>query len=340
MKVAILAAGADTGGQGIRIKRAFDRHAPGWEVRAMRASRNYLEFPTDLEYSASGALELYAWADVVHIHNSLAAYERLDHGRGTPTILHHHGTRFRTDPGPLAAAARRYGVVQVVATLDLAFEPDLTWLPAPHDLDAYAEIRGRTYRPDGRISIAHAPTDRGIKSTRTFLEAVDRLARRYPVEAVVIERQAWSRCIAVKATADILYDQVILGYGNNAIEGWGLGMPVVAGVVDPIVRARMLERFGELPFYEASEDTLEAALEALVADADLRRTYAERGLAHARRFHDEAVVVEQLVGIYANAPATSGGSPPARQDRIRLSRMQERRMRRELARAEARRAVA
>ena len=35
-----------------------------------------------------------------------------------------------------------------------------------------------------------------------------------------------------KGRADVFVDQMILGYGCNAIEAWGMGIPVIAGV-DP-----------------------------------------------------------------------------------------------------------
>ena len=71
--------------------------------------------------------------------------------------------------------------------------------------------------------------------------------------------------LALKAQADILFDQVILGYGNNAIEAMGMGIPVIAGVQDDNVRRAMLDRWGSLPWYDATE-----------AD-DLRRTGAHGG---------------------------------------------------------------
>jgi hypothetical protein len=81
-----------------------------------------------------------------------------------------------------------------------------------------------------------------------------------------------------------------------------MGVPVVAGA-DPETRALMVERLGEIPFYEASHDNLLQRLEALVADPALRREWGRRGQAYVRRWHAEKKVVRQLEGLYERASA-------------------------------------
>jgi hypothetical protein len=112
--------------------------------------------------------------------------------------------------------------------------------------------------------------------------------------------------LALKAQADVLFDQVILGYGNNAIEAMGMGIPVVAGVQDDNVRRAMLDRWGVLPWYEATEATIYDALRRMVESADMRAEYAALGMAHVRRWHDAPVVVGMLSEVYLAAPPTSG----------------------------------
>lgn len=151
------------------------------------------------------------------------------------------------------------------------------------------------------IRIAHAPTNREVKSTTHLLDAVERLkGEGYPVELDLIEEVPWAECLERKAKADIYFDQVKLGYGNNAIEAWGMGIPVIAGAQDATLE-EMARRFDGLPFYSATEDTIYDAVKALVEDEGLRQQYAAKGQAHARRFHDEKVVVDQLKGLYRRA---------------------------------------
>lgn len=90
------------------------------------------------------------------------------------------------------------------------------------------------------VLIAHAPTNREVKSTAAFLEAVDRLrAEGHDIEVDLIEGRTWDECLERKARADIYFDQVKLGYGNNSVECWGMGIPVIAGAAPVTLAARI-----------------------------------------------------------------------------------------------------
>ena len=319
LRVLSLQKGADTGGQAIRIKRAFERHAPDWSFRCMTQPpiSNYIDYPYDLRWSNKTVRAMWPAVDVLHLHNSFGTIRwseqhnrRLDHAK--PAVLHYHGTQFRQHHAVLMDEQRERRGLGIVSTLDLhLLDPDeLEWLPAPYDLDWLAGLR--RHHGGSTIRIAHAPTNREIKSTAHFLAAIARLqSEGHDVEADLIEHASWAECLARKATADIYFDQSILGYGCNAIEAWGMGIPVVAGVDreraaalgHPIgdVLGEYRRRFGELPFYPATEATIYDALLAMVTDPGLRATYAQRGQQHARRYHDEAAVVRQLQAIYHRA---------------------------------------
>lgn len=80
-----------------------------------------------------------------------------------------------------------------------------------------------------------------------------------------------------------------------------MGIPVIAGVTDPQTRRRMLATFGELPFVEATPETLPTRLAEFVSSEDMRREWGERGRAHVERFHSQRAVVERLETIYRRA---------------------------------------
>lgn len=340
MKVLVWAQGADTGGQGYRIAQAFDRYAPGWTVWTRSGHENRLGYPQQvtipLRERAAEVLARYREADVVHLRNNLDGWSRADRGVGKPTLLHHHGSLFRHLHGRLAAEARRIHAVQVAATIDLTLlEPDVAWVPSPYDVDEFARMRRHV--SDGRVRIGYFPTSGPIKSLPRVLDAIRNLARTNPeVEFVTNVRAGhafhmpWPEVLALKAGCDILVDQVILGYGNNAIEAWAMGIPVVAGVTEddragapPGTRQAMLERWGELPWVDANPDTILETLRTLVNEPELRHLAGERGHAHVRRFHDAPRVVEQLQELYQDAPRTmpqgwmAFTTPRAWQDRRR-----------------------
>lgn len=288
----------DTGGTGRNAAIAFNRYAPGWTYHAVKrnerpTSANWLDYPVHTSWAEARALAKEA--DVFHVNNTLKA-ARLLGVLHRPLVWHHHGTMFRTHTQRFLEVQRDLKAVGLASTLDLwLLAPDeLEWLPAPYDLDWLASLRKPA--DEGRLRICHAPTNRGVKSTGAFLAAVKKLRREVPVELVLIERQPWKRCLELKGTCDIYFDQVILGYGNNSIEAWGMGVPVIAGAASDTL-TEMERRFGSLPFVLADEGSIYDALVSLV-EPEARATWAKRGLEHVRQWHADHVVVPQLQDIY------------------------------------------
>lgn len=295
-------AGKDTAGQGIRAKEAFERHAPEWRYRTMNRATafTYLQYPKATDWNDYRARVWWEQSDVIHLHNNFQTF-RMIRGSARALVIHHHGTELREHVDERLTEQRRLGAIGICSTLDLhLLAPDeIEWLPAPYDLDFLAAHR----RPHGRpmVRIAHAPTNRQIKSTEAFLAACERLiAEGHRVEVDLIEQTAWADCLRRKGTADIFFDQAILGYGCNSIEAWGMGLPVVCGAA-PETEAEYRRRFGALPYYRTTPDTIFEALRDLVLDAALRAKYGRIGLEHARRFHDERLVVERYQRIYHRA---------------------------------------
>jgi glycosyltransferase involved in cell wall biosynthesis len=201
---------------------------------------------------------------------------------GKPTLVHHHGSHYRTNGGPPG----------ISSTIDLELAGAGPWIPSPIDLDSIESAP----RKNAVLTIAHAPTNRALKSTEAFEDAVHRLEKRIPLRVLLIEGVANAECLRLKATADIYFDQTAYGYGVNGIEAMALGIPVVAGA-QPDTLAEMERRF-PIPFYTSTEDTLYYDLLDLVSSQVRRDYWGRMGLEHVRRFHDERVVVKQLEAIY------------------------------------------
>lgn len=286
---------ADTGGNGIRTVWAF-RRLTDWTYRFSARQTNWLGYPKDLPWSS--AFAEWGRADVVHLRDGFQAQAML-RAPDRPTVIHHHGTQFRRHYPQLLREQRARRAIGLAATLDLYLmaPDDLTWAPALYDLQGLGDMR--RHRADGKLRIAHAPTNRAIKSTAAFLAAAERLGRELAVEVILIERTPWAECLRLKSVADIYFDQVALGYGNNAIEAWGMGQPVIAGGA-PATLDEMTRRFGSLPFLTADEGSIYDALRTL-ADPDARRQWAARGKAHVEQYHSEQVGVAMLQEAYLAA---------------------------------------
>ena len=318
MNILNLASGQDTGGQQGRTTSAFRKHAPDWTYTSVTQRHTF--YPVETAWNARQIrTELWPAADVVHLHNSLLSGLRFQRLMPKPRVIHYHGTMFRSNPKSFIADQRKQGVIGLTSTLDLwALAPnDTEWLPAPYDLDWLKSLRN--HHGTDTFRIAHAPTSRKVKDTDTLIAAVKRLrAEGHDVELDIIEGRPWAECLERKAQADLYVDQLLLGYGCNAIEAWGMGIPVIAGV-DP-ARARgilspqripddtldiMERRWGTLPFYPATKRTLYDAIRDLLSSQFRRDHYTRLGKEHIARYHDEARVVEQLKDIYTRAASGS-----------------------------------
>lgn len=324
----LLYAGQDTGGTGIRSVEAFRDEAErdplgpsaDWDVRLMTAADNYIHYTIDLKYDRRELERRYDAADVVHLSHTAIGHDWYDAGQGKPTVLMHHGIHEGMFALNLAQAIEQgieLGAVQTCSTANLElFGPKgtLTWTPSPYNLSKLAELRRKHFqplemRPNHAIRIGHAPTDRKIKSTDVFIEAILELKRRkHNIEAVLIEKQPNTVCLLLKSTVDIFVDQLKLGYGQNAIEAWGMGIPVVGGIESPVWRKFMQERWEGMPLYEATEANLADKLEDMVISERLRSEFTSRGLDHVRRWHSQAHHVAQMSELYANARPTKPSS--------------------------------
>jgi hypothetical protein len=257
--------------------------------------------------------EWWPWADVVHL-NSSAAY--LDKYKSRvvprPLVVQYHGTKFRRVFKPHLRTAKIWNALQIASTIDLcAVAPQLvTWAPAPYEREELAQYASP--EDDGVMKIAHAPTDRKTKGTEFLIHAVKKMKREGKrVSLDIIERVDNEACMRRKGRADVYVDQLYLGYGCNAIEAWGMGIPVIAGL-DPVARRRigqeaprntrklMISTWDKLPFRDVTERTLYEALNDML-DSDERAFWALRGRTHFERFHEGSAVVARVRPIYQAA---------------------------------------
>lgn len=271
-------------------------------IRSAHRTSAYFEFPGDIEWTQRTEQEIRRLAneaDVIHLNNSAMAVRKL-RIKPKPMLLHHHGSMFRGNPERMLQVAQHHRMVQAVSTVDLlqhAEDGVLHWLPTAYDIDALQALRNERRDAD-TVRVVHCPTNRALKGTDAFLAAVDDLtAEGLPIEVVMVEGQTHAEAMAVKATADVVFDQVTLGYGCNSVEAWGMGIPVISGG-EPWTIDKMRKLWGTTPFYSATRKTLKQKLRAMVLSRELRAEYAQRGLEHVRKYHDERPALATLAELY------------------------------------------
>lgn len=303
-----LVLGADTAGISGKFAEAFKAHGGSDSYRSMVTKLNYIEYPRDLMFSPVTAAALWNKADVIHIDHDLRVPQfvvlrrrlgvRLIH---KPYILTLHGVSARQGDylkyraqwlqNTVRSLQHQKQLQVVVSTLDMQVSTGLPWMPAPCPVDRLHRMR---IPPRGdTVKIAHAPTSRTIKSTGALIAAVHRLrAEGAAVELDIIEGVPWAECLRRKASADVYFDQVLLGYGCNALEAWAMGIPVIAGT-DDATHDLMQTTLGRVPFLRSDESTIYDALCTLLSPTE-RKRWAAVGRAYVKQWHDYPVAVERF----------------------------------------------
>lgn len=300
MKIFIISEGDDVGGVAIAIQRAFERYGGDWEVRTMRGTNNYIDYPVDLSWDPDRFTALWDWADVIHAMEKVHNLTPHRNPPGKPLVMHHHGTIYRNAHGALDAVGNAHNLVQLCSTIDLTwFNENVVWLPNPIDVEWMQTIR-HEYRPsppgERLLRFVHTPTQRWEKHTAEFIEASTRLG----IQLELVEKEPWSQALARKATGDVLLDQLSYGYGLSGLEAWAMEMPVVGGTTIEGLRGTILEKIGYLPYFETTEVGLLTDL-IMMTDPAVRAEYAERGCQYVNDFHSQPVIVERLKELYTEA---------------------------------------
>jgi glycosyltransferase involved in cell wall biosynthesis len=274
--------------------------------------------------------------DLIHVHfgRSLVPPWNLDlpvhRLLGTPLVFHFHGCDVRRrammlerHPGQAActecdpfciperqrrviAQSARYGASTYVSTPDLLESvPHAEHLPVALDVsawrDAKASAAGRA-RGDERIVVLHVPTNRLIKGTRWIEQGVLEAHAHDPrIEWRLLEGAAWSDVRLAMLDADVIVDQVFLGwYGLVAVEAMALGKPVV-GFIRPDFEP--LARSLGLPLVRTTKERVAAAVLELARDRARRSELGARGVDYALRVHDAPVLAGRLAARYESVLA-------------------------------------
>ncbi len=328
----VLHAPAEIAGQASVLSRALrglgvDAHSlaynPGFPQYRPDEMRTYDDQPPlarYLGYLASAWRHVGRW-DIYHFHfgRTLVPPHNWDlplhPALGRRVVFHYHGCDVRNRAHMLAAhthatctecdpfciparqqrilaSAARFADAELVSTPDLLESaPRARHLPVALDLADYpfAPPTGRPQR------VVHAPTNRLIKGTRYVEAAYATLRPSFPgVRFEVVERRPWSELRAILAGADVVVDQLFMGwYGMVAVEAMALGKPVLCFIRDDF-EARLVD----CPLVRCTKEDLAARLAGVLSDATDRGALGERGRAYVEREHAAPVIAARLLALY------------------------------------------
>jgi len=224
---------------------------------------------------------------------------------------HTHATCTECDPfcSPprqkiILASARRFADLELVSTPDL-----LESAPRARHFPVAVDLAQCPFAPAAGVPglVLHAPTNRLIKGTRYVEQAYDTLRGDFPgVRFATVERLPWTELREAMAAADVVVDQVFMGwYGMVAVEAMAMGKSVLC-----FVRPDFEVRLTDCPIVRCTKEDLATTLAALLRDAPRRRALGEAGRVYVEREHAAPVLARRLLDLYQGLTAAPASSPP------------------------------
>jgi glycosyltransferase involved in cell wall biosynthesis len=155
---------------------------------------------------------------------------------------------------------------------------------------------------NGKVKIAHSPNFRGIKGTEFLIESVDTLIDEgLDVELILIENLPNEKVREIITNdADILVEQLYIGYAMSGMEGMAAGLPVVTNLSNEIY-TRVFRRFSQLdecPIVSGTPENLTDVLRCLVTNPNLRSELGKAGVEYIDKYHSNKAMSDMFSEIY------------------------------------------
>lgn len=153
------------------------------------------------------------------------------------------------------------------------------------------------------VKVYHTPNHRGVKGTEFLIKAIAELkAEGLLVELCLLEK-VQNDTVREKlfTDADILVEQLILGYALSALEGMATGLPVISNLEEGENEIKLFRRYSylnECPIYSSNPEKIKSALRRLITDPDLRKKLGEAGVRYVEKYHSYKAMGEIFTAIY------------------------------------------
>jgi glycosyltransferase involved in cell wall biosynthesis len=172
---------------------------------------------------------------------------------------------------------------------------DLFFWPLDLSQDKFAEGAPVLAR-DGRLRVVHAPNHPQFKGSHYLLSAIEQLqAEGVPVELVRVERMANEEALLTYRTADVVFDQCLIGFhGYFALEALALGKPVMVFIRKP----SYLLHPEECPLINVTRETIADTLRALSQDRGRLAELGRRSREYVARYYGLQAFAQRLAVAY------------------------------------------
>ena len=272
---------------------SFTRHPFGYEGNFYYPPK--MPFPLKSVEQMFNLMKIVNRYDILHFHFSSILPCGIDvliwKMLRKKVIMHHRGSDIRYTGEKWMYS--KFADKILVSTPDLLeWSPCAVWIPNPVDLEKYIYIG---VKETGTINIVHAPSNRAKKGTEYVVKSVEKIKNEgYNVNLMLVEDIPYNNVIEYYKQADIVVDQLLLGwYGNVTIECMALGKPVCVYIKEDVV-----SHLPFMPVLNTSPESLVENLKILIEDKELREELGKKGRKYVEKVHDPIKVTRKVIELY------------------------------------------
>ena len=172
-------------------------------------------------------------------------------------------------------------------------------IPQPIVLSDF-DGKGLSVKNEAKFTIVHAAANADIKGSRYIAAAVDVLKEQYNIEYIALSNAPHEEAKAVYAKADLIIDQLILGWhGILSLEAMAMGKPVICYLCEEFFEQAHVK---DIPIINADIDSIKDKIEWTISNKDKLEELGKKGLEYVKKNHDSKKIAGQLLSAYERIP--------------------------------------
>jgi ABC-type uncharacterized transport system substrate-binding protein len=159
----------------------------------------------------------------------------------------------------------------------------------------------KPWKSNKPLHVVHLSTNRTLKGTGLIENALKEAERKLGITYEVIVRKPRPQALAAMARADLLVDQMVLGwYGATAVEAMYNEIPIVGYISPSQIAAAPAGLTNQLPIINTGSNQLFDTIKEIAANREILREVASAGVLFANNWHDPHVAAKQALAKYAD----------------------------------------
>lgn len=262
--------------------------------------KDYKDIILDIESDANEAADIIKNADIIHIFDTMFNFAGINirnimnRNNSLVQYLYNYTSRFRGDIFRFHVSTQIIGVCCWSAAFWQHVPSPIYHITQMFDYSKVKPIN--PWKPGDKVVIAHAPTNRQLKGSEFFIQAIEKLKAkgRKDFEFILIENKTFEEALTLKSQAHIYLEELNMGaYSMNSVECMAMGQTVFC-YLDYLT----LSYLPNCPIVNVNKYNIVEQLERFLDNPTLINDNISRNLDWVIQRHDPEKVVKQYYYLY------------------------------------------